>query len=68
MNNDSWRQNTVDGVENSFSMNQNHLHLHVNLTNNTDFGTMDKIGHMSRLSDHDLSRVNMSSLRSNDVS
>ena len=49
-------------------MNQNHLHLHVNVTNNTDFGTMDKIGHMSRLSDHDLSRMNMSTIRSNDVS
>ena len=48
-------------------MNQNHLHLHVNVTNNTEFGTMDKISHMSRLSDHDLSRMNMSSIRANEV-
>jgi hypothetical protein len=48
----NWSQNVIDNVTNtrSFAMNQNHLHLHVNVTNASDFKTIEKPTHQSTFS------------------
>ena len=51
---------TKNDVSNSFGMNQNHLHLHVNVTN-SDFRYFNKSGQKSTISDHELSGMENSS-------
>ena len=50
-----WGQKTIDHIpgESSFAMNQNHLHLHLNVTNNSDY-------HPGNKSDNDASEFNFS--------
>lgn len=40
----NWEQSTIENVQsnNSFAINQNHLHLHVNVTNTSDFKSIER--------------------------
>jgi hypothetical protein len=61
----NWSQNVIDNVTNtrSFAMNQNHLHLHVNVTNASDFKTIEKPTHQSTFSGADRGDFSLSQLQ-----
>lgn len=45
-------------------MNQNHLPLNVNVANNSAYKSVNKSGHRSRLSEHDISTSEISNIKS----